>query len=116
MITTTDARITLDDWIPDLKVIDDCRRIVFCDGAGKIEYDRGLLLVPATAEFEIVSKAYLAPRFEIGFGECFRTVIAIGCVDSTNNGIVRAPYGFAVLWHKIDGTLVTIDFTENCPM
>jgi hypothetical protein len=116
MTMTTDARTTLDDWIPDLKIIEDCRRIVLGDGGGKIEYDRGPVLVPDKAEFRIASKAYLAPRIDIGFGECFRTLIAIGGIDSTNNGIVRAPYGFAVLWHKIDGSLITIDFTENCPM
>ena len=102
--------------LPDLKIIEDCRRIVFRDGTGKIEYDRGLVLVPDQTEFEVVAKAYLAPRIDIGFGECIRTVIAIGGINSSSNGIFRARYGFAVLWHKIDGTLIAIDLTENCSM
>ncbi len=116
MTATADARTVLDEWIPDRKVIEDCRRIVLSDGNGKIDYDRGTVVVPDHVEFEIVSKAYLAPRIDIGFGECFRTLIAIGGIDATNNGVVLAPYGFAVLWHKTDGSLITTDFTENCPM
>ncbi len=116
MTMTTDARTTLDDWIPDSRVVDDCRRIVLAECGGKIEYDTGLVVVPEGVCFEIVSKAYLAPRVDIGFGECFRTVVAIGGIASTNNGIAKASHGFAVLWHKIDGKLITIDMMENFPM
>jgi hypothetical protein len=87
---TTEPRTTIDEWIPDDRIVDDCRRVVVEDGGGKIEYDRGVVEVPDDVRFDVVSKAYLSPRIEIGFGECFRSLVAIGGLVVTQNGIARA--------------------------
>lgn len=83
---------------------------------GCIEYDSGLREVPATADYEVVSKALIKQPQEVGFGSCFRVVIAIGGLIQDGSGIVRSRFGFATSWYDMEGSLITVDFLEETPI
>ena len=106
----------LDSWLPDAKVIEDVRRIVESDVDGKIEFDSGVVAIPIDANYEVVSKALIKQPEDIGFGSCFRAVVAIGGTKPPVYGIVRARYAFATIWYSTSGELITIDFSEESPV
>lgn len=116
MTTTTSYISEFDAWLPDSKAVSDLRRIVEIDAGGCIEYDSGPQKVPPTADYEVVSKALIKQPKEIGFGSCFRVVVAIGGRIKDGTGIVKSKFGFATSWYDINGSLITTDFTKDTPI
>ncbi len=116
-MTTTTAYISeLDAWLPDSKAVSELRRVVEIDAGGCIEYDSGPRNVPANADYEVVSKALIKQPKELGFGSCFRVVVAIGGLIEDGTGIVKSKFGFATSWYNINGSLITTDFSEVTPI
>lgn len=116
MATSTAFISELDAWLPDSKAVAELRRMIEVDANGLLEYDSGPQKVPATADYEVVSKALIKQPQEVGFGSCFRVVVAIGGLIHDGSGIVTSKFGFATSWYDIDGSLITVDFSESTPV
>lgn len=105
-MNTESIRSELDQFLPDSRVIDDVRNEIVNAGE-PLEIDEKL--VPNDCEIQVLSKAFIDTRVDIGFGTCVRVAIALGRVLSVEFGI-NALYGFAVAWYSDSGELITIDF------
>ncbi|MDE0874545.1 MAG: hypothetical protein OSA88_11810 [Acidimicrobiales bacterium] len=115
MTTTTNHTSELDTWLPDQQVVEDVRRIVQAESQGQLEFDSGTTTVPSGTAYEVVSKAFIKQPSNIGFGSCFRAVVAIGEVAEAN-GILKSEFGFATAWYSDSGNLITTDFSEVTPV
>ena len=115
MTTTTNHASELDTWLPDRQVVGDVRRIVASESQGRLELDSGTTTVPSCADYEVVSKAFIKQPANIGFGSCFRAVVAIGGVTEAN-GVLESKFGFATAWYSESGNLITTDFSEVAPV
>ena len=113
MTGNTDNPLTLDTWLPDHQVLTDLRKVVESDDSEAIELDVDSITIPDGCQYDIVSKAFIEERLDIGFGTCFRVDVAVGGVESTAFGIVRARYCFATLWYRPNATVITIDFNRE---
>jgi len=113
--TTTNHTSELDTWLPDGQVVEDVRRIVESESQGRLEFDSGTIRVPSGTDYEVVSKAFIKQPSNIGFGSCFRAVVAIGEVTEAS-GILESKFGFATAWYSESGSLITTDFSEVAPV
>ncbi|GIW97581.1 MAG: hypothetical protein KatS3mg111_0914 [Pirellulaceae bacterium] len=116
MTTTTSYTSQLDSWLPDEKVIAIVRQTIEKEGEGCIEYDSGAVNVPADTTYEVVSKAFIKQPESIGFGSCFRVVVAVGGLVHDESGITKSKFGFATAWFDVGGELITIDFADKTPV
>ncbi|HBN77886.1 hypothetical protein [Rubinisphaera italica] len=106
----------LDSWLPDELVIEDVRRFIEIEAKGKLEMDSGLLVIPAGIVYEVVSKALIKQEPNIGFGSCFRAVVAVGGSTKQSSGILKALFVFVTFWYTISGKLITMDYAEETPL
>lgn len=107
-------RQTLILELPDDRVKSDLASILL-EGNGEIELDDQWVTVPADVALEIVARSFASYEFEIGFGDCYRVVIAIGGVTSCAHGIAHAGICFAMLWYSSDVRLINVDFLSAMP-
>ena len=103
----------LDEALPDAKLLDDITSILWQEANGSVELAGKELRVPEGARIDIATKAFSLEKFEVGFGSCFRALLAIGGVDSQEFRILTARYCFATLYYNVDGTLITADFHKE---
>jgi len=117
-MSTTMASIqhpSLDDWLPDSVVLQDLRAIVISSGGGKIELDSGLITISPDTNCVVVAKSWREVRLDIGLGNCFRVLVAIGGVKSVDAGVVTAVHCFCTLWYTSRRELITTDFSSVMP-
>ena len=113
MTRTSPQTVVLEQWLPDAVVVTDLEKLIFADAGGQIELDSGTITIPIECEFELVSKAFIEQRHNVGFGSCFRVVVAIGGVSQADAGELRAGHCFCTLWYSLDRQLITTDFYEE---
>jgi hypothetical protein len=104
---------TLEDWIPDNTVFKDLHSTFKSFESSVIEFESGTVHIPDNCKLDIVSKAALEQRYDIGFGSCLRTIVAVGGVDRIEHGVLKPKICFAVLWYSDTGHLITVDFSES---
>jgi hypothetical protein len=113
MNTTSSQTTVLEQWLPDAVVVSDLKNLIDSDASGQVELDSGTITIPSDTNYELVSKAFIEQRYDVGFGSCFRVVVAVGGVSSIEAGVIRAKYGFCTLWYSKDRTLITTDFSTE---
>lgn len=82
-------------------------RIEIGDGEW-IEVDR-------LGRFEIVARSCHTYEYEIGFGDHYRVLVAVGGVRKVEHGVVQAHVCFASMFYRPDLTLITVDFWRDMP-
>lgn len=113
---STPQTSTLEQWLPDAVVISDVKRIVHADAGQQVGLDSGTISIPSVCDYEIVSKSFIEQRFEVGFGNCFRVVVAIGGVSSNTSVLVEPKYCSCTLWYSEDRRLITTDLSKEIQM
>lgn len=113
MTMTVPQTSTLEQWLPDAVVLTDLRRVIHADARARIELDSGTITIPFECEYELISKAFIEQRLDVGFGNCFRAVVAIGGVSGSDAGLIEAKYCFCTLWYSSDRKLITTDFSKE---
>jgi hypothetical protein len=103
----------LDKALPDSQVVSDISRILWRESNGLVELEEGDLSVPQSVPIEIVTKAFFKEYYDISFGNCFRTQVAIGGIEYQDSGVLFAKFCFATLYYKEKGALITIDFHKS---
>jgi len=116
MSTTTDYISEIDAWMPNTRIRDDLRKVVESDANGLLELDSGVIAVPPNTIYEVVSKALISQHPDIGFGSCFRVVVAIGGLKTTTSGITMSNLAFSTIWYTLSGEVITVDFGLNSPI
>ncbi|MCA8994429.1 MAG: hypothetical protein KDA69_14055 [Planctomycetaceae bacterium] len=106
----------LDSWLPDGKILADVVRIIQGDSGGILDLDSGPVSIPTSTNYEVISKALIKQPATVGFGSCFRAVIAIGGLLEPASGILKARYAFATFWYSMSGDLITTDFETDTPV
>lgn len=113
MTMTSIQTSALEQWLPDAIVVNDLKRLIYATTCGQVELDSGTITIPLDCDYELVSKAFIEQRYDVGFGSCFRAVVAIGGVADIDSGVVRAKYCFCTLWYSSDRKLITTDFSND---
>ncbi len=113
MTTTTPQSSVLEQWLPDAVVITDLKNLIHTGSGAHVELDSGMITIPAECDYELVSKAFVEQRFDVGFGSCFRVVVAIGGVSRIDSGVIHAKYCFCTLWYSCARQLITTDFSKE---
>jgi hypothetical protein len=100
----------IDETLPDRKLLDDLFQVLWWEGGGTVELEGREVHIPEGTKIDIVTKACIVERFDVGFGSCFRALVAIGGVARQEFGVLTANYCFATLHYDIEGKVITTDF------
>lgn len=103
----------LEQCLPDAIVIRDMKRVIHEEAGSYVELDAGSISIPVDCAHEVISKAFIEQRFDVGFGNCFRAVVAVGGVSSIDCGLIQAKYCVCTLWYNSGGNLITLDFSKE---
>jgi hypothetical protein len=108
--------LDLDEALPDEVILRDLRRVLAEDANPSLclEGDDGeiqLTIDAANVGLEVVTKCYLHERYEVGFGNHYRILVAIGGVEGVSSGIATARICFALLYYNEEPGLITLDYS-----
>lgn len=109
----TPQTLALEQWLPDAVVIADLKQVLNSQSPAIITLESGDVIILHECEFEVVSKAFIEQRFDVGFRTCFRAIVAIGRVTRVEYGIIHSEYGFSTLWYNHEPKLITTDFSKE---
>jgi hypothetical protein len=112
------SRITPDEAIdrtlPDERIVRDLINLLREGGdEAEIEFETGNVRIPAHPHVTLVTKSYRKEYFPIGFGSGYRVQVAVGDVEQTEYGILKAQYCFATLYYTTGPELITVDFHKE---
>lgn len=105
---------SLERLLPDNVVVRDLRSLLA--GAGcYFELGGKKIRVPPSARMNVVARSYHTYEYDLGFGDHYRVLIAVGGIVRIRYGIAKAKLSFASLWYSEERKLVTVDFRKGCP-
>ncbi len=81
----------------------------------RIELDGKQVVVPPDVALEVVARSLHAYDVEMGFGDHYRVLVAMGGIGSVEHGVVEPGICFATLWYSSGAELITVDFTTLMP-
>ena len=103
----------INESLPDGKVLQELREFLH-DASGKpFEVSGEKILIPEDVELCIVAKVFYSYNFDIGFGNHYRVLVAIGGVEQVANGIVDASICFVLGYFNTNGGLITVDLNRE---
>lgn len=82
---------------------------------GPVEIEGEWQVVLPEEELELVAQSLHGYKFDIGFGDHQRVLVAVGGVAEVENGVAKARRFFATLWYTADGKLISTDLTREAP-
>jgi hypothetical protein len=77
-------------------------------GGESVHVDRSLPL-------QIVGRSCHAYEYDMGFGDHYRVLVAVGGVRAVENGVVRAATCFASMYYGPALAVITVDFARAMP-
>jgi hypothetical protein len=80
-----------------------------------VEIDERLIFVSDKTHEILAISAHVYTRPDIGMGDHFRVLVAVGGVATVSHGIVTPRRCFATLWYSPEGHLITVDFSRGMP-
>ena len=101
----------LDRVVEDDDVLSSFRAVLEKDEFTVALDDDDVRTLERDCELTIVAKFGLSYRHDVGMGDHYRVIVAIGGVQSVRFGVVEAEICFATLWLSLDGSLITIDYS-----
>ncbi|MFH1024679.1 MAG: hypothetical protein V1809_14955 [Planctomycetota bacterium] len=106
--------MSLKDFFPAERVSNDLRRVLE-EGGWKIELGGRITNVPPSAPIDILARSCHVYDYDIGFGNHYRVLTALGGILHNRNGVIEASLGFATLWYSEERNLITVDFSAAMP-
>ena len=104
----------LDEFLPDELIQEDLSKILWIEKIGKlIEIEEKNVIVPYGALLEVVSKSYRKNFYNIGFGNHYAVLVAIGGVIGQQSGIIEPKYCFATLFYTSFQTMICLEFHDR---
>jgi hypothetical protein len=108
----TSIKEKLLEALPLTSIMNDLTQLMI-ERSHAIELGGVEVLIPHDIQHQIVARSYHDYFMPLGFGDHCRVLVALGGVKSAKAGIITSQYGFATLWYKPSGELITVDFSET---
>ena len=100
--------------LPDERVAADLREVL-AEGGYRIELDGSDVSVPTDTTLHIVARSSHTYEYQIGFGDHFRVLVAVGGVKDLAHGVPTPGVCFATMWYGPQADLTTVDFSSQMP-
>jgi len=90
-------------------------RAVLAEDAHPIELDGSWLDVPIGVCVEVLARSFHTYEVEMGFGDHYRVLVALGGLKSMLHGIPEPGLCFVTIWYSANVKLITMDFSSRLP-
>ena len=77
-----------------------------------VELEGESIPVDRDLSFEIVARSCHSYERDIGFGDHYRVLVALGGVERVEHGVVQAAFCFASMYYNPALALITVDFAR----
>jgi len=108
------AEDCMDVWLPTEEV-EKALRDALSEDDEPVEVDGTELVFVPGVSLEVVARSFHSYQFDIGFGDHFRALVAIGGLKDLGHGIVEPGICFATLYLSTSRKLITFDLSLRFP-